>query len=392
MLEDGLAYPVRGDWIGRIVIGGLLGLLSILVIPAFLVVGYLVRVLEETIGGDEVPPEFTDWGDLLVTGVIGTIITVAYTVIPVVAYAVIVAVVAGTSGAIGGDVGALVGVVGLLLALAFVPVLFLVYYAVPAALSAYAARGELGAAFDPDLLKPALLSTEYLVAVLMPIVVAVLTWIATAVLANGFAQTSRLPLQPVRGQVSELALPAGVPDLARVVCAKGYVAPALEGVLTFGATFAPNDDDASLREADHVINLAELERTLPALVRALRAAGADLGPGHLGGRAAVRAASPDKSPYAGPVPDADAWLGDYADLTHDATRIPATPGRHHGGLWITAAHGSRGLASAPLCAELIASRICDEPMPLEQPLVDHLHPGRRLVRDLVQAKTPRNSP
>lgn len=202
MLEDGLSYPVRGDWIGRIVIGGVLGFLSVLVIPAFLIVGYLVRVLEKTIGGDEVPPEFTDWGDLLMKGVIGTIIALAYTVVPAVVYGVVVAVVAGTSGAVGGDAGALIGVVGVLLALAFIPVLFLVYYAVPAALSAYAARGELGAAFDLDLLKPALFSTEYLVAVLMPIVVAVVTWIATAVLAVTVVGLLLVPFIQFYGQVA----------------------------------------------------------------------------------------------------------------------------------------------------------------------------------------------
>lgn len=202
VLEDGLSYPVRGDWIGRIIIGGVLGFLSVLVIPAFLIVGYLVRVLERTIGGDEVPPEFDEWGDLLMKGVIGTIITIAYTVIPVVAYGVIITVVAGTGGAIGGDAGALIGAVGLLLVLAFIPVLFLIYYAVPAALSAYAARGELGAAFDVDLLKPALFSTEYLVAVLMPIVVAVVVWIATAVLAVTVVGLLLVPFVQFYGQVA----------------------------------------------------------------------------------------------------------------------------------------------------------------------------------------------
>ncbi|MDI5935871.1 bifunctional tRNA (5-methylaminomethyl-2-thiouridine)(34)-methyltransferase MnmD/FAD-dependent 5-carboxymethylaminomethyl-2-thiouridine(34) oxidoreductase MnmC [Halomonas kalidii] len=210
--------------------------------------------------------------------------------------------------------------------------------------------------------------------------------IATAELANRFAQTSPLPLQPVRGQVSQLGLPTGVPALERVVCAGGYVSPALDGVLTFGATFAPNDTTIELREADHAANLAELERTLPAFVAALRDAGTELDAGRLEGRAAIRAASPDKSPYAGPVPDAEAWRSDYAVLARDATRVPETPGRHHGGLWISAAHGSRGLASAPLCAELIASRLCDEPLPLEWPLADHLHPGRRIIRDLVRGK------
>jgi tRNA 5-methylaminomethyl-2-thiouridine biosynthesis bifunctional protein len=211
--------------------------------------------------------------------------------------------------------------------------------------------------------------------------------IATATQANGFAQTASLPLQPLRGQVSQLRLPDGAPALSRVICAGGYVTPALDGLLTFGASFHPNQTDTEVREADHAANLAELERTLPAFVAALREAGAKLEADHLTGRAALRAASPDKSPYAGPVPDAAAWQADYALLAKDATRVAETPGRHHRGLWISAAHGSRGLASAPLCAELIASRICDEPLPLELPLVDHLHPGRRIIRDLVQSKS-----
>jgi len=210
--------------------------------------------------------------------------------------------------------------------------------------------------------------------------------IAAAGEAAGFPQTAALPLQPVRGQTSQLEVPEGAPQLGRVVCAGGYAPPAADGVLNFGATFGPGDADMSAREGDHVANLAELERGLPDFVAGLRTAGADLSPERLTARVGVRAASPDKSPYCGPVPDAEAWQTDYAVLAKDATRVPDTPGRHHAGLWISAAHGSRGLASAPLCAELLASRICDEPLPLEWPLVDHLHPGRRLIRDLVRGK------
>ena len=99
-----------------------------------------------------------------------------------------------------------------------------------------------------------------------------------------------------------------------------------------------------------------------------------------------RAASPDKTPYAGPVPNAAAWQRDYVVLRKDASKVPSIPGEHYPGLWISTAHGSRGLASAPLCAEVIASRLCDEPLPVEQPLVDHLHPGRRLITALVRAQ------
>ncbi|PMR76080.1 bifunctional tRNA (5-methylaminomethyl-2-thiouridine)(34)-methyltransferase MnmD/FAD-dependent 5-carboxymethylaminomethyl-2-thiouridine(34) oxidoreductase MnmC [Billgrantia endophytica] len=210
--------------------------------------------------------------------------------------------------------------------------------------------------------------------------------IANADTANRFAPTHGLTLQVIRGQISQLTLPEGAPALYRVVCGGGYVTPALDGVLTFGATFLPNDAGTAIREDDHAANLAELEKGLPAFTRALREAGVSLDPASCQGRASVRAASPDKSPYAGPVPDVAAWRKDYAVLAKDATLRPAVAGRHHPGLWISAAHGARGMASAPLCAELIASRICDEPLPLEWPLVDHLHPGRRVLRDLARGK------
>ncbi|PKG47236.1 MULTISPECIES: bifunctional tRNA (5-methylaminomethyl-2-thiouridine)(34)-methyltransferase MnmD/FAD-dependent 5-carboxymethylaminomethyl-2-thiouridine(34) oxidoreductase MnmC [Halomonadaceae] len=210
--------------------------------------------------------------------------------------------------------------------------------------------------------------------------------IASAHLANRFAQTSELPLQSVRGQISELKLPDGVAGPTRVICAGGYVSPALDGVLTFGASFVPNNATTDVTADDHQRNIDELRQTLPNLVAELEKAGSELTPEHLQGRAAVRAASPDKTPYAGPVPVAEAWQADYARLAKDATRVPETPGEHHPGLWISTAHGSRGLASAPLCAEVIASRMCDEPMPLEAPLVDHLHPGRRIISAIIRGE------
>ena len=210
--------------------------------------------------------------------------------------------------------------------------------------------------------------------------------IASAHLANRFAQTAELPLQSVRGQISELTLPDEMAGPKHVVCAGGYVAPALDGVLTFGASFVPNKATTDVTNDDHQRNIDELRQTLPTLLEELEQAGIELTPEHLKGRAAVRAASPDKTPYAGPVPVAEAWRTDYSLLSKDATRVAETPGRHYPGLWISTAHGSRGLASAPFCAEVIASRICDEPMPLEAPLVDHLHPGRRIISAIIRGE------
>jgi len=208
------------------------------------------------------------------------------------------------------------------------------------------------------------------------------------VLAAGHAShdwLDGLPLQAIRGQISTLALPRPTP-LRQVLCADGYVMPARDGKLTFGATFSPNDDDAALRESDHQRNLEELARTAPALAEAF----ADVSTASYEGRASVRAASPDKTPYAGPLPEVARWRHDYAALSKDARRAIASPDHHHPGLhpglWMSTAHGSRGMVSAPLCAELIASRIHDEPMPLERELVDHLHPGRRIIADLIRGR------
>ncbi|GAB7091149.1 DUF4013 domain-containing protein [Halorubrum luteum] len=202
MLEDGLSYPVRGDWIGRVIIGGVLGFLSWLVIPAFLLFGYFVEVLESTVAGEETPPEFEEWGDLLVRGIVATVIALAYVILPMIAYALFVMVVIGTGGVIGGDAGALIGGLGLLGALAFIPVVFLAYYAVPAALTAYAVRDDAAAAFDIGLLKPTLLSVDYLVAVLMPLVVAFVLWIATGILAVTVIGLVLVPFVQFYGQVA----------------------------------------------------------------------------------------------------------------------------------------------------------------------------------------------
>ncbi|RUR33266.1 bifunctional tRNA (5-methylaminomethyl-2-thiouridine)(34)-methyltransferase MnmD/FAD-dependent 5-carboxymethylaminomethyl-2-thiouridine(34) oxidoreductase MnmC [Vreelandella andesensis] len=210
--------------------------------------------------------------------------------------------------------------------------------------------------------------------------------VANASLANRFEQTAALPLQQVRGQVSEVKLPKGVQGPQRVVCAGGYVSPPVEDVLTFGASFVPNNATNEVTPTDHQRNIDELRQALPDWVAALETAGVMLSPDTLAGRAAVRAASPDKSPYAGPVPHAQAWQQDYAALRKDASNVPDIHGEHCSGLWISTAHGSRGLASAPLCAEVIASRICDDPMPLELSLVDYLHPGRRIISALIRAQ------
>lgn len=183
MLEDGLSYPARGDWIGRILIGTVLGFLSFLLIPAFLVMGYLIRVLEKTVAGDDEPPEFGDWGDLLVKGIVATIIALVYAIIPTALYSIVVMTLVGGGAVLGGDGGGLLAGLGIMTLLAYIPLMFLILYLVPAALTNYAVEGSIGAAFDVGTIKPVVLSMDYLLAMLMPVVVAIALNIVATVLA-----------------------------------------------------------------------------------------------------------------------------------------------------------------------------------------------------------------
>ena len=57
------------------------------------------------------------------------------------------------------------------------------------------------------------------------------------------------------------------------------------------------------------------------------------------------------------------------------------------GLYGAFGYGSRGLVWASLAAELLASQIEGEPLPLEGALVDALDPGRFLIRAAARGTT-----
>ncbi len=206
-------------------------------------------------------------------------------------------------------------------------------------------------------------------------------WTApTVVLANGADAVRWVPdgqwnLQAVRGQVSWLQAPRGAwPALP--VSGDGYVTPTEEDFLLIGATFDTACDDPALREQDHQANLARLRESLPDLARFPVT----------GGRVGFRTSSPDRLPLIGPVPDM-AWTRQaYADLRHGPLRRPLPAARYLPGLYVTTAHGARGLATCPIAALHLAALLENEPLPLLRDTLDRIHPGRFLVRHLQRRR------
>lgn len=195
----------------------------------------------------------------------------------------------------------------------------------------------------------------------------------TVVLAGGaasgaFPQASRLPLSALRGQVTHLDA-STLPALPCVLCREAYLTPAANGVACAGATY-DLDADPALRVASQQENIERLQ----ALVSDPEA-GRDA---PLQGRVGFRCVAPDRLPLVGALPDFEA-----AGTTERLRDVP-----RHAGLHGLLGYASRGLIWAPLCAELLAARLENEPLPLEVSLVDALDPARFVLRARRNSRAP----
>lgn len=195
-----------------------------------------------------------------------------------------------------------------------------------------------------------------------------------------FPMLSHLPLKPIRGQISVLPDTAESRALRTVLCGESYVTPTAIGKHCAGATFSIGDAGVDDRADDHATNLAQLQSLAPALAEALGVGSLD--PARLSGRAAVRAVTPDYLPIAGPGVDAQAFDERFDHLRHDATTRFSTPAPWLDGLYVSVGHGSRGLVTAPIAAELIADTVTGGPLPVPRDVAEALSPARFLARAL----------
>ena len=196
--------------------------------------------------------------------------------------------------------------------------------------------------------------------------------LANAAEALKLAPASSLRVRRVRGQIS--FLPGERFVAPRVVVLRGgFVLPAIHGESIAGASYDFDDDDPSPRASSHAGNLERLARIVPG-------AAADLDPASLQGVVGFRAVVPDRLPLIGALCDEGASAPNNARLA----TLPRAAGLHG-----SFAFGSRGLLWAGMGAELLASQLEGEPLPLEARLAEALDPGRYWLRALRRATSAR---
>ena len=190
------------------------------------------------------------------------------------------------------------------------------------------------------------------------------TWlVGNVVLANSDQAPALLPLPAVklkriRGQVTHVRATENSRHWRQAICHAGYLTPAMNGLHCVGATFNLHDQNPAASTEDDVANLAELRQHLPAHWQALGGDQAQVA----GQRVGFRCQSTDFLPLAGPV--------------------PSQPG-----LWLSIAHGSRGITGTPLCADLICAQMLGLPAPMDQEMIDALSPARFMLRQFSRSRS-----
>jgi tRNA 5-methylaminomethyl-2-thiouridine biosynthesis bifunctional protein len=205
------------------------------------------------------------------------------------------------------------------------------------------------------------------------------------VVANGhdagqFNQTSTIPQSAVKGQVSHVPTTPTLKRLKTVLCYNGYMTPhnPSDQYHCIGASHDRDNIDHNFDVLAQKENAYKLVRTLPNKTWVK-----EVNIGDNLAKQGIRSTSRDHLPFVGNVCDFESVKNEYANLLQDKNVGPITD--YHN-LYCFMALGGRGLCSAPLMAEVLASQMCNDPIPLPVDCLEGIHPARMWVRKLLKGR------
>lgn len=137
------------DWLMKVLIGGIMVLLSVLIIPAFFLSGYTLEVTRRAARGDDRLPAWDNWGDLFMKGAMSVVIQLVYALPVILIGCCLIAASALASGQ-GANTGANNAYAAFILCLICLAIPFGVFAAMasPAAIIRYAVTNDTAAAFN----------------------------------------------------------------------------------------------------------------------------------------------------------------------------------------------------------------------------------------------------
>lgn len=203
------------------------------------------------------------------------------------------------------------------------------------------------------------------------------------VLANAndivqFELCSAIPITPVRGQINFFPSNSISKELKTILCTDHYLSPNVDGFHSIGTSYAPNDMNPLLSAIDTNNNLRAISAISSRLYEAI-----DID--NVTGRVAWRSATRDYIPLAGQLINNHQLSKEPPRYNDNPSDLPWLKG-----LYLNAGHGSKGLITAPLCGELIANLVNQEPLVIDPLIASKMNPSRFMLRQMGLKKIAQN--
>ncbi|WP_086229258.1 bifunctional tRNA (5-methylaminomethyl-2-thiouridine)(34)-methyltransferase MnmD/FAD-dependent 5-carboxymethylaminomethyl-2-thiouridine(34) oxidoreductase MnmC [Campylobacter devanensis] len=177
-----------------------------------------------------------------------------------------------------------------------------------------------------------------------------------------------MQLSSVRGQttmVSEFI------NLNRPLSARGYITKAIDKIQLIGASYARGDEYALPRNSDDEENLALVSEFIDG--KNIDIIGSNVG---------FRGYSGDRFPIIGGIHNASEYMRIYSSLLWTKAKSTHQNPIYHPNILISAAHGSRGLSTGILGANMLLDMVLGRQICVKKSVINPLNPSRFLIRKL----------
>ena len=186
--------------------------------------------------------------------------------------------------------------------------------------------------------------------------------------SNQFEWLEDLPIKPLAGQIDFVEASEHSKKVRAIVCTNHTLMPANKDNQHYlGSSYRQSTNlDYSQQESDTMRSKLFVEGK------------------YVSSQIAIRATTPDFLPMVGAIADKDYWLENFKQLKVDAKMRIDSKGQYLPNRYVITGMGSRGFCYAPLCAEVLAAELSNEPIPVPLSLYRAIQPARFLLRDIAK--------
>lgn len=166
-----------------------------------------------------------------------------------------------------------------------------------------------------------------------------------------------------------------------MLCYDGYLTPiSKSGTHCIGASHIRDSAEIHFSLTEHQENIAKLQQNMTACDWTQ-----SIDYSENLAKVGIRAALRDRVPMVGAIHNFEAQKAQYANLYNQLRRKQAVENAQtFANLYLVNGLASRGLTTAPLLGEMLASLISNEPVPISEDIWHNLSPNRTWIRKLLK--------